>query len=257
VITLPQQPFYTKEKDTKGNSIVDMDRLASFVASEYAYHSPKLVNTRSIFRVDFYPNDSSKKAFAVFPETELDPGNNIIAHPDRKIFLSEDIYAHVSGVIEDEEYKPDTVAGNLLATPEKDTILLRGDLRLVVDSVTTVTGIPEYEVYDLVARTHISIFQGEQQFRCRPTLLLQGDRLQPLPDELQPLGLRVLFTGVDTQLGKVKLSIERRNEFIIMNAIRKPWINFLWLGTFLLAGGFGIALYRRIDENRKKSEANQ
>ena len=66
----------------------------------------------------------------------------------------------------------------------------------------------------------------------------------------------VAFVGVNPKegAGTILLQIQERtnppDDIVVIQVIQKPWINFLWLGTFVLTFGFGMAMYRRIKENR-------
>jgi cytochrome c-type biogenesis protein CcmF len=76
---------------------------------------------------------------------------------------------------------------------------------------------------------------------------------------IDPLGLQVAFLGVVTTEGpdknKIVLSVGLRPDFVSFQAIVKPWINLLWLGTFVLTAGFLLAIVRRIREGRRSRAA--
>ena len=41
------------------------------------------------------------------------------------------------------------------------------------------------------------------------------------------------------------------DDWIVVQAYRKPLINLLWLGTFVLFAGVGISIFRRAKETRR------
>jgi cytochrome c-type biogenesis protein CcmF len=40
----------------------------------------------------------------------------------------------------------------------------------------------------------------------------------------------------------------RQKDWVVIKALEKPLINVLWLGTFVLMIGFGMAMVRRFNE---------
>ncbi len=76
--------------------------------------------------------------------------------------------------------------------------------------------------------------------------------------ELEHFGFDLMFETIDTQTDEVHLrligieeSIE--DEWIIVAIEKKPLVSVVWLGTFLLMFGFSIAIYRRWDDQRRKT----
>ena len=71
---------------------------------------------------------------------------------------------------------------------------------------------------------------------------------------IDDLHTSVAFVGVNTEAGTVNIQVQEQvnppDDIVVIQAIQKPWINLLWLGTFVLTFGFGMAMWRRIKENR-------
>ena len=63
-----------------------------------------------------------------------------------------------------------------------------------------------------------------------------------------------IFSGVDPENKVINLQAQELqnppDDIVVIQALRKPYINVLWLGTFVLTAGFIIAMVRRIRENR-------
>jgi cytochrome c-type biogenesis protein CcmF len=61
------------------------------------------------------------------------------------------------------------------------------------------------------------------------------------------------FAGVNPKENHVVIQVgieDASDDFITIKAIRKPWINLLWLGTIVMTLGFGVAVVRRGREAR-------
>jgi cytochrome c-type biogenesis protein CcmF len=67
--------------------------------------------------------------------------------------------------------------------------------------------------------------------------------------QLPPLGMQFGFIGIEPKAGKIHIRVIEQlppDDRITIKAIAKPFINLLWLGTFILAVGFFLAFLRRL-----------
>ncbi len=76
--------------------------------------------------------------------------------------------------------------------------------------------------------------------------------------ELEYFDFDLMFETIDTQTDQVQLrliGIEEtiEDEWIIVAIEKKPLVSVVWLGTFLLMFGFSIAIYRRWDDQRRRT----
>jgi cytochrome c-type biogenesis protein CcmF len=157
---------------------------------------------------------------------------------------------HVSSVPKEHDYTT-IVQEGLLSDQPGDTLSFGNGFDVVMDSLVALMEQPDFSAYQLKLRLH---HKGET-YRAGPGFVIQDNEFRALPDELEALGLRFQVKGVKPEDRQMVLQIDKANDFITIKAISKPYINFLWLGTFLLAGGFGIAIVRRIRENRGKRQS--
>ncbi len=68
----------------------------------------------------------------------------------------------------------------------------------------------------------------------------------------------IQFTSVDPSNGGIDLKVrgidtQVEDQWVLLVAEEKPFISIVWLGTFLLMGGFSISIFRHWDRERKKS----
>ena len=76
-----------------------------------------------------------------------------------------------------------------------------------------------------------------------------------IQDRIEELGMDFAFVGIEPDKNMVHLQVRYVKpdaDFVIIKAIQKPFINLLWLGTFILTAGFLISIYRRVQESKKK-----
>lgn len=156
-----------------------------------------------------------------------------------------------------------------------ELLLRRGELAPLNDGAFTV----RFVAYDLspdperlqellreLGRDRLEIAVGA---RLEVTNRVSGEtrRLAPiyavLPDGSQHFiqnriadwGLTFTFAGMRVEDDAVRILVEGARttpeDWLVVQAIRKPFINLLWLGTILLGLGFGIAAYRRTLDTRR------
>ena len=99
--------------------------------------------------------------------------------------------------------------------------------------------------------------------RAEPVYLIRGNQPYHLKSEVGPLGLQFRFAGINPKDETIKLMVARkeitamqlpfeiadevpRTDFIVLEAILFPGINFFWLGSLMMLGGLALSMvYRR------------
>jgi cytochrome c-type biogenesis protein CcmF len=57
--------------------------------------------------------------------------------------------------------------------------------------------------------------------------------------------------NVHPQTDEITLNVSiRQKDWVVIKALEKPFVNVLWIGTFVLMIGFSIAMTRRFREFR-------
>ncbi len=69
------------------------------------------------------------------------------------------------------------------------------------------------------------------------------------PLEVENWGLMLQFTGVNPENDSIELTVggldvDFEEDWIVVVAEKKPFVSAVWLGTFLLMGGFSISIFR-------------
>lgn len=246
---------------------IDLPTVETFLNDKLEFLKPTHINERTLYGLKFVPRKRDpatqqdllweNQAFVVYPEAEVNPTMGLLAHPSRKIYLDRDVYVHVSTVLkEDEEPKFEFYNFNLAIGDTAQT----ARAKLVFERITTdPTDGTEYE---LIARAHIRMVTDlGKTVEATPIYRIDKDNRVTIKDHyIDDLHTSVAFVGVNTETGKVNVQVQERvnppDDIVVIQAIQKPWINLLWLGTLVLTLGFGVAMVRRIRENRSgKTEA--
>jgi len=104
-------------------------------------------------------------------------------------------------------------------------------------------------------------------YQAEPVYLIRNNRSFVLKDEIVGLGAHFLFEEINPENKTVKISIAnareeqqrmpleisesfRRSDYIVLQAILFPGINFFWLGSILIMVGMVIGMIRRRGERQ-------
>ncbi|TXC77055.1 cytochrome c biogenesis protein CcsA [Luteibaculum oceani] len=192
------------------------------------------------------------KVFSLYPKIQLNPTFGNVAEPSTKHYLDRDIYTHIRWA-ELEDPKVDETG----FYPANEHKIKRGDTVYTSQNMAVLKDLKvvrDYEKYrlaknDLAIAASVEITGvNDSIYNAEPLFILRDSSLV-IPDvaEVTDLGLKLTFTEVNPESGKITLNIaehkENRKEFIVMQAIIFPAINILWLGCIVMGLGIFSSLY--------------
>lgn len=214
------------------------------------------------YDLEFYRENENKQLvfeFSLSPSIQMNERMGNVPEPDTRHFLNRDIYTHVTYAdIRTEEEKNSAWRDELEFTLNKnEEILLYNKYLLVLDSVTAETHSEDGDLafIALVASMSIKGIEDSTVF-ARPIYAIQNSQVTMLDAEIESLGLKIQFAGIDSEknmpMFKVWRQLPEEAPFILIQAIVFPLINLLWAGCILMAIGTVIAVYQRVKNNKKK-----
>ncbi len=120
---------------------------------------------------------------------------------------------------------------------------------------------------DIAVGARIEVVSDNGTSSCEPVYLIRGNRSFVIKDEILSEGMHFRFEEIDpssqtirmsvaqVEDEKLKLPIElsekfRRSDYIVLQAILFPGINFFWTGSILMMLGLTLGMFRRIRESR-------
>ncbi len=121
---------------------------------------------------------------------------------------------------------------------------------------------PESGDIAVAAQLNITAPDG-RQYQATPVYLIRGNQPFSLKDEVTAEGLHFQFESIDPKAGILTISAAQttpeqrtipidiaedagRADYIVMEAIVFPGINFVWLGSILMLIGLALGLWRRL-----------
>lgn len=241
---------------------LNMEKLRLYIEHQARMLPIEMLNGRRLYTVDFYPlvrddkgaiQVSNDNAFRLYPEAEAQGEQGLLAHPDRAIFFSRDIYTHVTG-------RPGAADATMDWTLLLPETAVRQDSSAIVDGIKVTVTQPERMPTakelgedELLTQLPLRIKAGDSTYAAFPKLMVNKKTgvITMIDDWVPQLGWRVRFSGVDLEEGRFKIAIAEQKpvqDYIILSAISKPYVNLLWLGTFVMTIGFLLAIWRRVSE---------
>jgi cytochrome c-type biogenesis protein CcmF len=212
----------------------------------------ELINNRTQFGLTFRALADSSEAFTLWPEAEVNEEmGSIISHPSRKVYWNRDIYVFTSSLPDPKNLEP---TYHTFTLQVGDTAKM-GQTKLVLARMANLTQQPGLEAYDIAAAAYVLAITAKpaDTFLARPIFTIQGNSPGMLPADIPELGLDIAFVNIQPEKNLITLQVRQvdpNSDFVVIKAIAKPFINLLWLGTFVLTAGFLISIYRRVKEAR-------
>jgi cytochrome c-type biogenesis protein CcmF len=120
---------------------------------------------------------------------------------------------------------------------------------------------PEADDIAVAAELDITAPNGTT-YKTSPVYLIRGSQPFSLKDEIGTLGLNFMFQKIDPATGVLTIGVAQateeqrsipveiaensgRSDYIVLEAIIFPGINFVWIGSILMMIGLALALWQR------------
>ena len=199
-----------------------------------------------------------EKQFSLAPFIQLNEQMGNVPEPSTEHFWNEDIFTHITyadienldSTALDKYREADTVkmqVGDSLYTSNAILQLIDFERSINMDSL----GLLEDDIA-LGLNIRASTMEGES-FNATPIMVIRGNQIFSIDDEIDVLGIRFGFGGVDPETEKLSVLIAEKNrnssDFVIMQAIVFPYINVLWIGCIVMVLGSLIAVRNRLSKS--------
>jgi cytochrome c-type biogenesis protein CcmF len=205
----------------------------------------------SYFEVD-YAHSSGRK-FTLYPRVQINEAMSMTVYsPDIKRTVPRDLYTHVRTF-------PDPDQETIWNDMEEQTLKIGeqffvNDFVAVLESVTRVDQLNQVAIgpEDVAVKASIKLLGNGEEYYAEPVYLIKDKMAGRIPDEVTDLASKITLLSIDPENGAFTIGTNtRQKDWIILEAVEKPLINILWIGTLLLVFGFGIATTRRYSEFSK------
>jgi cytochrome c-type biogenesis protein CcmF len=195
--------------------------------------------------------------YTLFPRAQINQDmGGLLASPDIYRTVKADLYTHVSSVMNPDDEKDWSKLEEIRVHQAQE--FFANDYVSVLESVDRIYEIDGMDLSKeaIAVKAKIRV-QGERgNYYAGPIFLIREDKMVArLSDEINDLGLRFTLMNIHPENNEFTIGINtRQKDWVVIKAMEKPFINVLWIGTFVLMAGFGIAMTRRFREFSKMKE---
>lgn len=261
---------YGKEFDAKSTrENVLLWKNEPMVMGKYlvTYKGDSTVGPNIYYKVNYKQlgeNGVVDEEFTLYPNAQINPKMGLVASPDTRHYLLNDIYTHVTSVPVQEEEKEEEGHAHVDSESYRkpiermlavgDTVQL-GKTIILLSALDNKTELKDIKLGhgDIAVGAKLVIDVVGDRLNAEPIYLVKEGNQFSLPIEVKEEGLKFYFVGIDPKQGKAAIQIlekkEKKRHYIIMKAIVFPYINLLWGGTIVMVVGFVLSIIRRIKEN--------
>ena len=202
-----------------------------------------------------YTSLSSGKKFTLFPRVQINENmGGAVQSPAIKKHWNKDLYTFVALQSDfDDEFTE---------WSEKEILTLKpGERFFINDYVANFKGlerIPRVNFVDMgpndaAVKAEIEVFvEDGEKLILEPMFIIKDNNVGRPAEVNQEIASRVTLENINPEDGSVELAVETtQKDWIILQAIEKPQINILWIGTLVMILGFSVAVRRRYIEFMK------
>ena len=213
-------------------------------------------NENSYFEVIY--QKANGKEFRMYPRVQMNEQMGVVYSPDINRTLTADLYTHVRTF-------PDPEQEMEWGEMQNVTVPI-GERFFINDYVATFEGVESFDQLpnvqlgpqDVAVKAIIKIEGEYDTYRLEPIYVIKDKMAGKIPDVANDLASRITIQSIQPEDNSFTFGLQTgQKDWIIIEAVEKPWINVLWLGTLLLAIGFVVAMMRRYEEFRKMRDKGQ
>ena len=208
----------------------------------------EVFNENTYYEVEY--REPNGRVFTLYPRVQINPRMGNAASPSIRNEWKRDVYTHITDA-------PLPNGEKDWSKTETYTVSL-GDTLFLNDYVAYFRGVqPVREVAgetlgpgDAAVQAMIEVMdKNGRTVSVTPNYIIKNRMVGRPPFVSDELGLRVQFTNIDPKTETFTFNVNTtQRDYIVMKALEKPFINVLWIGTFVLAIGFTMSAVRRFRE---------
>jgi cytochrome c-type biogenesis protein CcmF len=206
------------------------------------------------YEIEFRKNGEHK--FTLMPRVQINERMGNVASPDISHSATLDLYTHVSAPMT-EEAKEDWSEREEIRV-KRNQEFFANDYVAVVEEMTRITELDGEKIDSIFVAVKARIkLKGERnEYSIEPVIIFGTNaRGGIIPDAIPDLGIKISLLNIHPETDEISLGIQsRQKDWVVIKALEKPFVNILWLGTFVVMIGFSVAMVRRFREFNKMKE---
>ncbi|OOQ60316.1 cytochrome c biogenesis protein CcsA [Mucilaginibacter pedocola] len=263
---------FAKEENPRENILVYRNEPQKMGDYTVTYLGDSLNLPDHFFKVNYRRVDAAGKVaedFTLYPKVQVNKGS-LASSPDTRHYLFHDLYTHITmtnsastseekGAAGEEEGAPkDDSKDYDPAVPHQvavgDTIRFREGY-MVFKQLNNGVKLQNIAASELLVSVgaEMEIHSHGQTYHSAPVYMLKKNgQVFDFPTKVEEAGLKLQFTKIIPEKKQIEINVyqqpESAKKYIVMRAIKFPYINFFWAGTIIMVIGFILSIFRRNKE---------
>jgi cytochrome c-type biogenesis protein CcmF len=249
--------------DSRDNFVLTKSETRTVSGYQVTYRGRDFTDRgRPEYILDFI--DPRGREYTLTPVVYKSNQDQWIQHPALRLFMDRDIYVAVtpSAMFESEEEQQQK-GGMISLTPGDSTIIGDREYAVALKRLETQVStdlLPENTDIAIGAVLEVTNLRTGLRRDLQPIYLIMEDRTQQyIQNRVRDWDMTVTFTGIELETGTVNLAFEgvdvMPEDWIVVQASEKPFINVMWFGFLVLTVGMSLSIARRANDvriNRKR-----
>lgn len=236
-LPIPGKALAKRDLIGDGETHVSSGDTVSFINQENSY-----------FEVHYLRSDG--KEFTLYPRVQINETMGMIVYsPDIDRNIGQDLYTHVRTFPDpEEEQEWGEMEEKTIKVGEQFFV---NDYVAEFEAVERIQEVPQVTLgdEDVAIKAKIKLMGSFGEYLAEPIYLIKDKLVGRIPDEVNDLAAKLTLLNVNPEDNNFTIGINtRQKDYIILEAVEKPLINVLWMGTFFLVIGLGMAIHRRYGE---------
>ena len=212
---------------------------------------------RPIYILDFV--DNRGREFTMRPVVYQSNREQWIQNPDVQMYFEHDVFVAVTPNVMLESNTESSAGATSVSLKKAETLMLGNseyrlefqDFNVNVESDL----VPDSVAIAVAANMNITKMDSGERRELGPIYLVMEDgRQQFIQNRVGDWGITITFSGMNVNDGSANFIVEGAEvgaeDWVVVQAYVKPFINLVWIGIILLSIGFFIAMARRIQDQR-------
>ena len=248
----------TSQAEARGNFVLSLGETRQIEGYSVSYRGKDFnAEGRPQYIIDF--EDPRGRSFTMKPVVYKSNKDQWIQNPDIQMYFEKDIFVAVSPNVMLEGDDESSGTGSSFTLSRGDSVGLNDGayyLKFVnfdveVDSEL----IPDTTAIAVAARMNLTNARTGEIRGVSPIYIVMEDGSQQyIQNRIGDWGLSITFAGMNVDTGSANFVVEGADvaseDWVVVQAYEKPFINLVWIGLFVLTGGFIIAMSRRIQDHK-------
>jgi len=202
----------------------------------------------SYFEIEYAKSDGQQ--FTLFPTVQINKQMDMTVYsPDISRTALFDLYTHIRTFPDPDQPTDWSDTEEMVVTVDQPFFV--NDFVATFEKVERVFEVDGVVLnkQDVAVKARIKIQGSDQDYFAEPLYIIKNNMAGLVPDEIRALGLKISLLKIDPQNNAFTLGIKTtQKDWVILEAVEKPLINILWIGTLVMIIGFCIAIVRRYTE---------